>query len=147
MARRKTVAKKRPSKATKQKARTPLRQLVITLHASNGEITKIEHLAASGQRRPVSDAEFTTLAGDNDLDDFSELIEAAYAAGVQDGFEDAISDDHFAESKSHGQGSEPESAGEHVLRAGVRRTVLRSALRRGVVRQAVVAHHNGAQGA
>jgi len=147
MARRKTVAKKRPSKATKQKAGNLFKQLVITLHASNGEIAKIEHLAATGKRRIVSDAEFATLAGGDELEDFSDLIEAAYVAGVHDGFEDAISGDHFAGSKSHKQQSEMESPGERVLRSGVRRTVLKRALRRGAVRQAVVASHNGAQGA
>lgn len=148
MARRKTVAKKRPSKAAKQKAGSPFKQLVITLHASNGEIAKIEHLAATGKRRAVSDTEFATLAGDNDLEDFSDLIEAAYAAGLQDGFEDAISGDHFAESgQPDRQQDETNTAGVHILRAGVRRTVLRRALRRGAVRQAVVASHNGAQGA
>jgi hypothetical protein len=119
---------------------------VITLSRSNGEIAKIEHLGSAGKRRTVSEAELATLAGDDDMEDFCEALEVAYAAGIQDGFEEAIKDDPFAESGTAQQtkGSE-QSIGEQILRSGVRRTILRRALRRGVVREGAKGGHNGAQ--
>jgi hypothetical protein len=141
MARTKAAAKKKSSRAAAQpKAVRDVKQLVITLGASHGEIAKIEHLGSAGKRRLVSGAELAKLAGD-DMEDFREALEAAYAAGLQDGFEEALKDEPFAESGPHRQSTE-DSAGE--FRSGVRRTIVRHALRRSLVRGAA-AGHNGAQ--
>jgi hypothetical protein len=80
------------------------------------------------------------------MEDFCEALEVAYAAGIQDGFEEAIKDDPFAESGTAQQtkGAQ-ESTGEQILRTGVRRTILRRALRRGLVREGAKRGHNGAQ--
>jgi hypothetical protein len=80
------------------------------------------------------------------MEDFCEALEIAYAAGIQDGFEEAIKDDPFAESATAQKTkSAQQSAGEQILRSGVRRTIVRRALRRGVVREAAKRGHNGAQ--
>ncbi len=145
MTKTRAVAKKKTSRAPQPKS--DVRQMVITLSKSSGEISKIEHLGLAGKRRAVSEAELATLAGDDDMEDFCEALEVAYAAGIQDGFDEAIKDDPFAESATAQQakGSQ-QSAGEQILRSGVRRTIVRRALRRGVVREgAKGAAHNGAQ--
>jgi hypothetical protein len=86
------------------------------------------------------------LVGDDDMEDFCEALEIAYAAGIQDGFEEAIKDDPFAESGAAQQSKGArESGGEQIVRSGVRRTILRRALRRGVVREGAKADRNGAQ--
>jgi hypothetical protein len=145
MTKSRTVAKKKTSRAPQPKAEA--KQLVITLGRSSGEIAKIEHLGSAGKRRTVSEAELATLAGDDDMEDFCEALEIAYAAGIQDGFEEAIKDDPFAESGTTAQQKKgaQETAGEQILRSGVRRTILRRALRRGVVREGAKGGHNGAQ--
>jgi hypothetical protein len=137
------VAKKKTSRAPHPKA--SVKQLVITLGRSGGEIAKIEHLGSAGKRRTVSEAELVKLAGDDDMEDFYEALEAAYAAGIQDGFEEAMKDDPFDESGTAQQSKgAQESTGEQILRSGVRRTVVRRALRRGVVREGAKGNHNGA---
>jgi len=130
------VAKKKTARAPQPKAKTEVKQLVITLGRSNSEIAKIEHLGLAGKRRAVSVAELAKLAGDDDMDDFCEALEVAYAAGIQDGFEEAIKDDPFADSGTaqKAKGAQ-ESTGEQILRSGVRRSIVRRALRRGVVRE------------
>jgi hypothetical protein len=144
MTRTKAAAKKKSSRVPQPKA--DVRQLVITLGRSGGEIAKIEHLGSTGTRRVVSEAELARLAGDDDMEDFCEALEAAYAAGIQDGFEEAIKDDPFAESGTAQQTKGArQSTGDQILRSGVRWTVLRRALRRGVVREGAKRGHNGAQ--
>jgi len=138
------VAKKKTARAPQPKAE--IKQLVITLGRSNSEIAKIEHLGLAGKRRAVSVAELAKLAGDDDMEDFCEALEVAYAAGLQDGLEEAIKDNPFAESGTaqHPKGAQ-ESPGEQILKSGVRRTIFRRALRRGAVRQGAKEGHNGAQ--
>jgi len=140
------VAKKKTARASQPKAKTEIKQLVITLGRSNSEISKIEHLGSAGKRRAVSVAELAKLAGDDDMEDFCEALEVAYAAGLQDGLEEAIKDDPFAESgTAQHPKSAQESTGEQILKSGVRRTIFRRALRRGAVRQGAKEGHNGAQ--
>ena len=144
MAKTKAVTKKKASRsAAHPKAEPGIRQLVITLTASSGEIAKIEELGSAGKRRAISEAELAALAGDDDMNDLSEALEAAYAAGLQDGLEGAVEDDLIAESEASHQQRAPQTAGEQLLRAGVRRTVFRHVLRRGLSRKAVAARHNG----
>ena len=144
MKRTRAAAKKKTSRAPQPKA--DVRQLVITLGRSGGEIAKIEHLGSAGKRRIVSEAELAKLAGDDDMEDFCEALEAAYAAGIQDGFEEAIKDDPFAETGTAQQTKGAQkSTGEQILRTGVRRTIVRRALRRGIVREGAKRGHNGAQ--
>jgi hypothetical protein len=145
----KAVTRKKTSRTPAQpKPEHGIKQLVITLSTSSGEIAKIEQLASTGKRRIVSEAELATLAGDDDMEDFCEALEAAYAAGIRDGFEEAMKDDPFAESgATHGRQGTGESTGAQILRSGVRKTVLRSALRRGLSRRAATAGHNGAHDA
>jgi hypothetical protein len=146
MAKSRTVAKKKTSRGTaKPKAEAVVKQLVITLSASSGDIAKIERLGSTGKRRAVSEAELATLADDDEMDDFCEALEAAYAAGIRDGFEEAMKDEPFAETgSSQGKKSTGETAEQQTLRSGVRRTVVRSALRRSLSRGAATAGHNGA---
>jgi hypothetical protein len=143
----KTTATRKPSKKTAGRPKTDIsfRQLVITLKAASGEIEKIEHLESTGKRRDVSAAEFKTLAGTDDMDDVCGAIEDAYAAGIRDGVDEALGEELPA-AQSHWQNA-PESAGEQILRAGIRRIIVRRALRRGLGRtMATAAHNNGAQG-
>jgi hypothetical protein len=144
MTKSRAVTKKKAARAPKPK--TDVKQLVITLSRSSGEISKIEHLGLAGKRRAISEAELATLAGDDDMEDFCEALEVAYAAGIQDGFDEAIKDDPFAESGTaqKAKGAQ-ESSGEQILRSGVRRTIVRRALRRGIVREGAKGGHNGAQ--
>jgi len=143
MAKSKSVARRKTPRAAEQ-PRAGLRQLVITLSASGGEIAKIEHLAATGKRRAVSEAELATLAGSDDMEDFREALETAYAAGIRDGFEEALKDDPFAESGTTHLQSAQKSTDQQTLRSGVRRTILRSALRRSLGRDGATRGHNGA---
>src|SRR5579864_1434364 len=99
MTRSRATAKRKSSRSFGQaKPEKDLKQLVVTLTASNGEIAKIEHLGSTGKRRAFSDAEFATLAGDDDGEDVYRLLEDAYTAGIRDGFEEALSEDPFGES-------------------------------------------------
>jgi len=140
------MAKRKPSKARvksrlsktagKSRATPQLKQLVITLAVANGKIAKIEHLASTGTRRPVSTAEFVALAGDDDVEDVYEMLEEAYAAGIRDGVEDALSNESFVQ----------DSPGAQILKSGIQQIVLRRALRRNLGKIATAAQ-NGAQGA
>jgi len=139
----KTQRAKNPRKPRSQKSP---RQLVVTLDASNGEIERIEELGSTGKRRAFSDEEFAALAGDNGLEDFCEALEAAYLAGVEDGFDDTQGVDTFA-GESGDRAEARESHGEGVLRSGVRRIILRRALRRKIERADAGASHDGVRDA
>jgi hypothetical protein len=144
--RRAMARKKSPKAVTKPKAKKEFRQLIVTLSASNGEIEKIEELGSAGKRHAFSEAEFATLAGDSSLRDVWPALEAAYMAGIQDGFDDAQCDDPLA-GASHEQGGASESSGEDVLRAGIRQIIFRRALRRRLERAGEQAPRNGAHDA
>ena len=134
------MAKKQTFKATKKPiAKKTSRELIVTLNASNGEIEKVEELGAAGKRRAYSEAEFAQLAGVDSLEDVCEALEAAYMAGIQDGFDE--SDDALA-GGSQEQGDR-ESFGEDVLRFGIRRIIFRRAVRRRLERAGQHAVHNG----
>jgi hypothetical protein len=122
------MARRKPTKAvSEKKTKKDLRQLVVTLKASTGEIEKIEELGAAGKRRAFSEAEFATLAGDSSLQDVCDALEDAYMAGIQDGFDDALCDDIGGGAPRE---ERAESVGTNILRAGIRGIVFRQALRR-----------------
>jgi len=136
--------RKRSTPAAQPKSGKNLKQLVITMHASSGEIARIEQLGSSGKRRVVSGKDFVKLACGNDMDDFCQALADAYAAGVRDGFDDAMFDGVSAETGvSHQQQKAQQSAGEQILRSGIGRIALRRVLRRASGRRAATAAHNG----
>ena len=134
---RSTAAKK--PKAKKPGPKKTSRELIVTLNASDGEIEKIEEVGSAGKRRAFSEADFARLAGDDGLEEVCEALEAAYMAGIQDGFDE--SDDALAGAPQE-QG-EQESLGEGVLRSGIRRIIFRRAVRRKLERAGQHAGHNG----
>jgi hypothetical protein len=119
------------------KAKTKFKQLIFTLDETTGEVAKLEALGSTGKRHVLPDAEIGKIAGDDELNDFSDMLEDAYAAGIRDGIEDALSTPRAGESAaSRARQSEKESAGSQILRSGIRRFILRRALRRSAAPQA-----------
>ena len=143
---RKTGAKTGTKTGTTAGTKKRSRQLVITLSASSNDIEKIEELASTGKRRAFSEAEFAKLAGDDDLESVCEALEAAYMAGVQDGFADGDDDDDLVES-THEQEGTQESFGEEILRSGIRRIIFRRAIRRRLDRVGAQTAQNGGHAA
>lgn len=130
--------------AKQHKAKADFRQLIVTLNASNNEVTKIEGIGATGKRYAVSETEFAKLAGDDELEHFAEALEGAYAAGIRDGIDDALGSDLSAETEETGPHQTPqETVGEQILRFGIRRFILRRAVRRSAVLKHLQAAHNG----
>lgn len=146
MARRKSSTAAKASKVAKQSKKKDSRELVVTLNASNGEITKIEELVSAGKRRVVSESDLATLAGDDIVEDLCEVFEAAYIAGVRDGLEDALGDDISA-GAPHSRRDAQESVGKEILRSGIRQIILRRGLRRTLERTRKTAPQNGAHAA
>lgn len=146
------MAKKQPPRRAKEpsaqqsSAKKGSRQLVVTLNTASGGIEKIEELGVAGKRRVFSEAEFAKLAGDSSLQDVCEALEAAYMAGIQDGFDDAQPDELLAGASEEQQGTQ-ETFGEDVLRAGIRQIIFRRALRRRLEHAGGKPPQNGAQGA
>jgi hypothetical protein len=129
---------KRPTAKShaKNPAGSPSKQLILILDETTGEIVGLARIGPGGKRYALADAEIAKVAGENELDDFSELIEEAYAAGIRDGMDDALGD-HPEDAAGH------ETAGGQLLRSGVRRFVLRRALRRTATRIQTLPPHNG----
>ena len=136
-------AAKKPGTRKPQPKKTS-RELIITLNTSNGEIEKIEELGVAGKRRAFSEAEFAKLVGDDGLEEVCEALEAAYMAGIQDGFDE--SDDVLA-GAPHQHEDVQESLGEEVLRSGIRRIIFRRAVRRKLERAGQHAGDNGGHAA
>jgi len=129
------MSRQKGSKQTKPpKAKAQFKQLIFTLDEKTGEIAKLEVLGSTGKRHVLPDAEIAKIAGDDELNDFSDVLEDAYAAGIRDGIEDALSTPQAEESAA--ARSEQDSAGSQILRSGIRRFILRRALRRSAAPQA-----------
>jgi hypothetical protein len=140
------MAKKQSARATKQpEQKKGSRQLVLTFNASNGEIEKIEEMGTAGKRRALSETELAAL-GDEGVEDLCTALEAAYLAGIKDGFHDAQIED-LSGGEFHDRSAAHESIGEDVLRFGIRRVILRQALRRKAVHSHAKVPGNGAHGA
>jgi hypothetical protein len=111
---------------------------MLTLDLERDAVVKVEKIESSGRTKPVSDAEFATLAGVAGVEDIRDALEDAYAQGMTDGLEYAASgeleDDAGLEDLN---ASGPEAAGE--IDASVRHLLLRRMLRRERTRSA----HNG----
>lgn len=146
MARRKSTTAAKASKVASQSKKKGSRELVVTLNASNGEITKIEELVSAGTRQVVSESDLATLAGDDIVQDLCEVFEAAYIAGIQDGLEDALGD-AISGVASHSREGAKESVGKEILRSGIRQIVFRRGVRRTLERTRKTTPHNGAHGA
>lgn len=143
MARKKTSKQKLPSKA-----KVHFKQLIVTLNDATGEVAKLEALGPGGRRQALPDAAVARLLRNDELNDLNEVLEDAYAAGVRDGIDDALSNWEFEGSgPSHMTEIDTETAGGHILRSGIRRFVLRRALRRGTIGGQLHARHNGTSGA
>ena len=128
-----------PKKQTKRsKAQTHFRQVILTLNETTGQIASLEGIGPGGKRHALSDSEIAKIAGDNELEDFSEVLEDAYAAGIRDGLDDALS--NHDSPTTH---TDLDSAGSQILRSGIRRFILRRALRRSAVRAQTRLPRNG----
>ena len=139
---RKAMARKKsPKPAAEPKSKKQnSRQIVLTLNASNGEIERIEELGVAGKRRAFTEAEFAKLAGDDGLEDVCEALEAAYMAGIQDGFDD--NDDVLVTASAEEEVTR-HPFGEEVLRTGIRRIIFRRAVRRRLESAAEPGAQNG----
>jgi hypothetical protein len=123
------MPKKQTKRSKAQTQQTQFRQVVLTLNEATGEIASLEGIGPAGKRHALSDSEIAKIAGDNELDDFSEVLEDAYAAGIRDGLDDALS--NHDSPTSH---ADLDSAGSQILQSGIRRFILRRALRRSAAR-------------
>jgi hypothetical protein len=132
------MSRKKGTKQIKRpKAKTHFKQLIFTLDETTGEVAKLEVLGSTGKRRLLPDAEIAKIAGDDELNDFSDVLEDAYAAGIRDGIDDALSSPPAEESTvSRAPQVDQESAANQILRSGIRRFILRRALRRSTAPQA-----------
>lgn len=143
------MARKKASKQKlRSKAKVHFKQLIVTLNDATGEVAKLEALGPAGRRQALPDAAVAKLLGDDERNDLNEVLEDAYAAGVRDGIDDALSNCEFEEcGPSHMTELDTETAGGHILRSGIRRFVLRRALRRSAIGGHMHAKHNGTSGA
>jgi hypothetical protein len=109
---------------------TQTTEVVVTLSPA-GEIIKVEKLDKSGRRTQVSEKEIAALAGDDVLDDLSEVLQEAYVAGISDAIEDDMLED--------GEDDEGESIIQaYIFRRSVGRTQLRRHARQLILRQALL---------
>jgi len=131
-------AKSHVKSHAKSQAGSHAKQLVLVLNETTGEIAGLERIGPSGKRQALADAEVAKIAGDSELDDFNEVLEDAYAAGIRDGMDDALGD-HPGDATE----LDLETAGSQLLRSGIRRFMLRRALRRTVVRSQMQTARNG----
>jgi hypothetical protein len=122
---RKSVAA--PRKSTKAAAN----QIVVTLSMPKGEVVKVEKFPKSGQSREVTEEEFAALAGADEFEDLSEVLEETYAAGVTDAIDDELADDDFDDDGEVDRFILREAAG----------LILRRVLRRELVKKRAHAAH------
>ena len=137
-----------PSPKSAKKESSETRQIVLTLSVPGGDVLKVEKIDKAGQRRPMPEAEFAALAGDDDAEDLGAVLEGAYTAGISDALDDEMSDE------DEGSDDEEEiirrfmmrrSAGRQLLRGGMRKLILRRRLRRDLVQMRAKSGSNGHQ--
>jgi hypothetical protein len=61
-----------------------VKELVVTLRASDGDVVTVAELKSSGERRALSDQEFAELAAPGEEESLIAALEEAYAAGAED---------------------------------------------------------------
>jgi len=140
-------AKGKKGKKKSDEKHSETRQIVVTLHASNGGVIKVESLDEDGERTEVSEKEFAVLAGEDELDYLETALEEAYAAGVGDAIDESVGADD--EDEEYENSILREVAARELLRSGVRRLIWRRALKRDPKAKPSQArrqsNHNGAE--
>jgi hypothetical protein len=114
-------------------------QLVVTLDCAKGDVVKVESVEASGTRQEITEAEFAELVGKDEVGDLEMVLEEAYAAGIEDGFDESSGAD-FDDNEDIEHSMLRAAEARRFLRHGVRRLVLLRALKRGLARRS---DHNG----
>ena len=112
-----------------EKKHLETKEIVLTLTAPNGDVIRIEALEKSGQRRELSDDEFSALAG-KDAVDLGDAIEHAYATGIADALQDDEDEESEDESEILRRFILKVAAGRQVLRRGAHKLIVRRALHR-----------------
>jgi hypothetical protein len=108
-------------------------QFILTLGMPAGQVIKIERLENSGERREMSDEEFTALAGDSADADLQPVLEEAYAAGIADAIQDELDreqDEEDDDAEMFRRLIVRRAAGRKLLRQGIRQFVLRRVIQR-----------------
>jgi hypothetical protein len=131
-------------KSRNQPAEAPLKRIIVTVDLEKASVVKVENLEPSGQHRTLSDEEFATLSGVDDIQDLTAALEDAYTDGITDGLEYAadfrlrgIEPEEFEEALF--QSTEPEKA----VAGNVRQFLFRRMLRRASTAKATRSNHNG----
>ena len=116
------------------KARKPAgTKIIVTLSLPKGKVVSVEKFAKSGKRHEVSQKEFATLAGRDEMDDFGAALEETYAAGVNDAMDDAFN--NFGDADEIDRFILQEAAGREFAKRGVRKLIVRKVLRRELVKK------------
>jgi hypothetical protein len=112
-----------------EKKQLETKEIVLTLTALNGELIKIEALEKSGQRRELSDDEFSELSG-KDAVDLGDAVEHAYATGIADALQDDEDEESEDEAEILRRFILRVAAGRQLLRRGAHKLVVRRAMQR-----------------
>ncbi len=59
---------------------------MVPIETTTHDVSKIEKLSPNGQRHDFSEEDWVELTGADDVDDLVSAVQAAYEAGVADGF-------------------------------------------------------------
>ena len=99
-----------------------VKELVVTVRLSDGDVVKIAELKSSGERKELSEQEFADLAAHGEEESLVAALEEAYAAGAED------ANDGDAEHEAGSVRILWDAAARLRLRCTVRRLVLGRAL-------------------
>lgn len=69
------------------------RQYVFTLNATTGDVVSVERLGRGGQHQVISDDEWATLSGGDDIAIMMEAAQEAFAAGLIEGLKQTPEED------------------------------------------------------
>ena len=125
-----------------EKKQLEIKEIVLTLAGPDGEVIKIETLERSGQRRELTDEEFSEFAGEDAID-LTAALEHAYATGIADAFQDELDEDEEDVEEILRRFIFKIAAGRQLLRRGAHKLVLGQALHR----QRAVRHAHAGRGA
>ena len=110
----------------------PSRRFAFTLDTSTGEISKIEHVDSSGQRRELSKAERLDLAKESRGVGVEALLERAFESGV------ACLLDNEDRKEDESETEEEAGVRQILLQPLMEKTFAAHAMRREILRQAIV---------
>lgn len=109
------------------------KRYVFTVNATTGEVVSVERLGPGGQHQAISDDEWATLMGGDDVAAMMDAAQEAFAAGLSEGLQQTPDDDPEEEfALLQLLGDQP--AGVGILRTDVRLALERRLLLRRFLR-------------